>query len=88
VIETIGSHYCRHWSSAGLTRYVLLKVPKALEEWVCRQARGHRKVALGGRTIQATIGAMVSHSMFLNGNTDDDNNCEVGMTNISTGRQW
>jgi hypothetical protein len=30
-------------------------------------------VAIGGWTIQAAVGAMVSHSVFLSGNIDDSN---------------
>jgi hypothetical protein len=56
VIVTIVSQYCGHWSSAGVTRYIRFREPKALEAWQCRQARSNGKVIMGGRTIQATVG--------------------------------
>jgi hypothetical protein len=55
VIETIVSQYCGHWSSAGITRYIRFREPKALEAWECRQARTHGKVIIEGCTVQATI---------------------------------
>jgi hypothetical protein len=79
VIETIVSQYCRHWSSAGITRYIRFREPKALEAWECRQARSHGKVIIGGHTVQATIEATMSHVMFLSGAMDDDSNCEAGI---------
>jgi hypothetical protein len=72
VIETIVSQYCGHWSSAGVTKYIWFREPKALEAWECRQVRSQRKVVIGGRSIQATIGATVSHAVFLSGAMDDD----------------
>jgi hypothetical protein len=51
--------------------------PKALEAWECRQARSHGNVIMiGSRTIQAMVGAMVSHAVFLSRVTDDDSNSE------------
>jgi hypothetical protein len=86
VIETIVSQYCVHWCSAGITRYIWFREPKALEAWECRQARTHGKVVIGGRTVQATIGATMSHTMFLSGTMDDDSNCEAGIISFPTGR--
>jgi hypothetical protein len=74
VKETIVPQYCGHWISAGVTRYIQFREPEALEAWECWEAREHRKVALGGQTIQAIIGTTVSHSIFLSGNMDDDCN--------------
>jgi hypothetical protein len=36
VIKTIVSQYCGHWCSAGITRYIRFREPKALESWECR----------------------------------------------------
>jgi hypothetical protein len=52
VIEMIVSQYYGHWSSAGITRYIQCRKPKALG-LECRQARTHGKVIIGGHTIQA-----------------------------------
>jgi hypothetical protein len=73
------SQYCGHFSSAGVVRYIRFREPKALEAWECRQVRSHGKVVIGGRTVQATVGATVSHAMFLSGAMDNDSNCEVGI---------
>jgi hypothetical protein len=62
-----------------VTQYIRFREPKALKVWECRQARSQGKVIIGGRTIQATIGATVSHAMFLSGVMDDDSNCESGI---------
>jgi hypothetical protein len=37
---------------------------------------------LGRWTIEAAIGATVSHSVFLSGNMDDDSHCKVGVINF------
>jgi hypothetical protein len=86
VIETIVSQYCGHWSSAGITRYIRFREPKALEAWECQQARTHSKVLIGGHTIQAAIGATMSHAMFLSGAMDDDSNCEAGIISFPNGK--
>jgi hypothetical protein len=79
VIETIVLQYCGHFSSAGVVRYIWFREPKALEAWECRQAKSQGKVVIGGCTVQATIGATVSHVIFLIGAMDDNSNCEVGI---------
>jgi hypothetical protein len=79
VIETIVSQYCGHWSSVGVTWYIQFREPKALEAWNCRKARSHGKVIIIGRTIQATVGATISHAVFLSGAMDDDSNCKSGI---------
>ncbi len=86
VIETIVSQYCGHFSSAGVTRYIRFREPKALEAWECRQARKNGKVIINERTIQATVGATVSHAMFLSGAVDDDSNCENGIISFPNGK--
>jgi hypothetical protein len=53
--------------------------PKALEAWECCQARSHGKVVIGGHTVQAKVGATMSHAMFISGAMDDDSNCETGI---------
>ncbi len=80
VIETIVSQYCGHWSSAGVTRYIRFREPK------CRQARLHGKAVKGGHTIQAMVGATISHAVFLSGAMDDDSNCESGMISFPNGK--
>jgi hypothetical protein len=85
VIETIVSQYCGHWSSSGITRYIRFREPKALEAWECRQARTNRKVVIGGRTVQTTIGATMSHAAFMSGAMDDDSNCEAGIISFPIG---
>jgi hypothetical protein len=86
VIETIISQYCGHWSSAGVTRYIRFREPKALEAWECRQARSQGKVIIGSLTIQATIGATISHAVFLSGAMDNNSNCESGIISFPDGR--
>jgi hypothetical protein len=53
VIETIVFQYCRHFSAAGVTRYIRFREPKTLEAWECRQARKNGKLAINGRMFQA-----------------------------------
>jgi hypothetical protein len=42
------------------------------------QASKNGKVVISGRLIQATIGATISHAVFLSGGLDDGINCEAG----------
>jgi hypothetical protein len=86
VIETIVSQYCGHLSSAGVTRYIRFREPKSLEAWECRQAKKNWKVVINGWTLQAKIGAMVSHAMFLSGAMDNYSNCETGIISFSNGK--
>jgi hypothetical protein len=86
VIKTIVSQYCGIWSSAGITRYIRFRELKALEDWECRQVRAHGKVVIGGRKIQTTIGATMSHAMFLSRTMDDDSNCEAEIISFPNGK--
>ncbi len=86
VFELIVSQYCGHFSAAGVTRYIRFREPKALQAWECRKARKNRKVVLSGRTVQAKIGATVSHAMFLSGAMDDDSNSETGIISFPNGK--
>jgi hypothetical protein len=43
-------------------------------------------VVLSEHTIQAAIGAAVSHATFMSGNLDDSSNCEVGTINFPNGK--
>jgi hypothetical protein len=86
VIEAIGSQYFRHISAAGVTRYIRFRELKALEAWKCRQARKNGKAIIGGRTVQAKIGAKVSHAMFLSGAMDNNSNCETGIISFPNGK--
>jgi hypothetical protein len=82
VIETIVSQYCGHFSLAGITMYIRFREPKALESWECYPTRSHKKVVIGGCTVQAKIGATMSHAMFLSRAMDDNSNCETGIINF------
>jgi hypothetical protein len=86
VIETIVSQYCGHFSPAGVTRYIRFREPKTLEAWECRQARRNGKVVINGRSFQAKIGSMASHTMFLSGGLDDKSNCKVGVISFPNGQ--
>jgi hypothetical protein len=77
VVETIVLQYCRHLSSAGVTRYTWFREPNPIEPRECRQAGTHGKVVLRGHTIQATVRTTISHDTFLSRILDDNNNCEV-----------
>jgi hypothetical protein len=68
-----------------VTRYIRFRKPKALEAWECRQAKSHGKVVIGGRTIQATVGATISHAV-ISGAIDDDSNCELGIISFPNGK--
>jgi hypothetical protein len=85
VIENIVSQYCGHFSSAGVTRYIRFREPKTLEAWECHQARKNGKVVIKGHTMQAKIGAIVSHAMFLSRAMDDDSNCGTGIISFPNG---
>jgi hypothetical protein len=37
----------------------------------------HGQVVLGGKTVQATIGPMISHVIFLSCGLDDHRNCKT-----------
>jgi hypothetical protein len=50
------------------------------------QARTHGKVIISGRTIQTTIGAIVSHAVFLSGGLGDRSNCEAGTISFPNGQ--
>jgi hypothetical protein len=86
VFKTIVLQYCGDFSAAGVTRYIHFREPKALEASECRQARSLGKVVIGGRTVQAKIGATISHVMFLSGAMDDDSNCETGIISFPNGK--
>jgi hypothetical protein len=86
VMETIVSQYCGHFSAAGVTRYIQFREPRTLEAWECWQARKNGKVIINGRTFQAKIGSMASHTMFLSGGLDDKSNCDVGVISFPNGQ--
>jgi hypothetical protein len=73
VIETLISQYCGMFSAAGVTRYIRFREPRAPEAWECRQARRISKIVINGRTFEGKIWATASHSMYLAGRLDDDN---------------
>jgi hypothetical protein len=86
VIETVVSQYCRHFPSAGITRYIQFREPESLEAWECRQAKKNGKDVINGRTLQAKIGATVSHTMFLSGAMDNNSNCETSIISFPKGK--
>ncbi len=86
VIETIVSQYCGMFSVAGVKRYIRFREPRTLEAWECRQAWKNGKVVINGRTFQAKIGSIASHSMFMSGGLDDKSNCEVGIISFPNGQ--
>jgi hypothetical protein len=86
VIETIVSLYCRHFSLAGVTRYIRFREPKTLEAWECRQARKNGKVIINWWSFQAKIGSTALHAMFLSGAMDDDSNYETGIISFPNGK--
>jgi hypothetical protein len=71
---------------ACITRYIQFREPKVLEAWECRQARSDKKVVIGGRRIQASIGATASHAVFLSSTMDDESNCESGIISFPNGK--
>jgi hypothetical protein len=50
-----------------------------MEAWAFRQTRVHGIVVLSRHTIQATIGVMMSHAIFLSGNLDDNSYYKAGV---------
>jgi hypothetical protein len=64
----------------------IFREPHSLEAWECRQAITQGKVIISGRTIQATIGAMVSHAVFLSSGLGDGSNCEAEVISFPDGK--
>jgi hypothetical protein len=77
VIETLVAQYCGMFSHAGVTRYRKFWELKPLEAWECRKARKTGALLINGQPISGKVGATVSHTMFLAGDLDDEDNCEA-----------
>ncbi len=86
VVETLVAQYCGMFSAAGVTRYLKFRELKPLEAWECRKPRRNGQLLINGRAVEGKIGATVSHTMFLAGDLDDDNNCEVGTVTLRDGK--
>ncbi len=52
----------------------------------CSYPLTHRIIQSAWRTVEGKIGATVSHTMFLAGDLNDDNNCEVGTVTLRDGK--
>jgi hypothetical protein len=78
VIETLVAQHCGMFSHAGITRYLKFRELKPLEPWECRKAKASGSILINGHPVDGKVGATVSHTMFLAGDLDDDDNCETG----------
>jgi hypothetical protein len=86
VIETLVAQYCGMFSHAGVTRYLKFRELKPMEAWECRKARTSGSLLINGHPVSGKVGATVSHTMFLAGDLDDEDNCEVGTVTTSNGK--
>jgi hypothetical protein len=80
VIETLVAQHCAMFSHAGVTRYLKFRELKPMEAWECGS------ILINGHPVDGKVGATVSHTMFLAGDLDDDDNCEVGTVTTSGGK--
>jgi hypothetical protein len=74
------------FSHVGVTRYLKFRELKPMEAWECRKARTSGSILINGHPVDGKVGATVSHTMFLAGDLDDDDNCEVGTVTTSGGK--
>jgi hypothetical protein len=74
------------FSHVGVTRYLKFRELKPMEAWECRKARTSGSLLINGHPVSGKVGATVSHTMFLTGDLDDENNCEVGAVTTSDGK--
>jgi hypothetical protein len=86
VIETLTAQHCGMFSHVGVTRYLKFRELKPMEAWECRKARTSGSILINGHPVDGKVGATVSHTMFLAGNLDDEDNCEVGTVTTSDGK--
>jgi hypothetical protein len=54
--------------------------------WECRKLGTHDKVVISGCKIQVTIGATISHDVFLSEGLDNGSNCEAGTISFPNGK--
>jgi hypothetical protein len=74
VIETLVAQYCGMFSHPGVTRYLKFRELKPLEAWECRKARKNGLLLINGQPVNGKVRATVSHTMFLAGDLDDEDN--------------
>jgi hypothetical protein len=74
------------FSHVGVTRYLKFRELKPMEAWECRKARTSGSILINGHPVDGKVGATVSHTMFLAGDLDDEDNCEVGTVTTSDGK--
>ncbi len=86
VIETLVAQYCGMFSHTGVTRYLKFWELKPLEAWECRKARKTGLLLINGQPVNGKVGATVSHTMFLAGDLDDEDNCKVGAVTTRDGK--
>ncbi len=86
VIETLTAQHCGMFSHVGVTRYLKFRELKPMEAWECRKARTSGSILINGHPVDGKVGATVSHTMFLAGDLDDEDNCEVGTVTTSDGK--
>jgi hypothetical protein len=80
------AQHCGMFSHAGITRYLKFRELKPVEAWEWREARTTSSVLINGHAVDGKVGATVSHTMFLAGDLDDDDNCEVGAITTTGGK--
>jgi hypothetical protein len=86
VIETLTAQHCGMFSHFGVTRYLKFRELKLMEAWECRKARTSGSILINRHPVDGKVGATVSHTMFLAGDLDDEDNCEVGTVTTSDGK--
>ncbi len=86
VIETLTAQHCGMFSHVGVTRYLKFRELKPMEAWECRKARTSGSILINGHPVDGKVGVTVSHTMFLAGDLDDEDNCEVGTVTTSDGK--
>ncbi len=83
VIETLTAQHCGVFPHVGVTRYLKFRELKPMEACECRKARTSGSILISGHPVDGKVGATVSHTKFLAGDLDDEDNCEVGTVTTS-----
>jgi hypothetical protein len=84
--QIIISHYCGHWFSTGISRYIRFSKHKTMEASEYHPVKADRQVALAGQTVLSKKGAITSYSMYLSGNMDGNNNCKLQIIKFPDGK--
>jgi hypothetical protein len=79
------SHYCGHWFSMGISRYIRFRKHKTMEASESHTVKAERRVALAVKTVLSNTGAITSYSVYLSGNMDGNNNCKVRIMKFPDG---